>query len=250
MLTKDLSSYLADLLSIDDFKDYGPNGLQVQGRTKVNKIITGVTACKEIILRAIAEKADAILVHHGFFWQNEEVTVLFNKKENLKLLLENEINLFGYHLPLDAHTSLGNNVGLGHALGLQATESLMEINKHAMGFIDELPEPISAEELSHRITNALDRKPLHVATNREIKRIAWCTGGAQGRLLDAYKKGADAYISGEINLATYHLAKDLGIHYFAAGHHATERFGPKALGEHLQREFSLEHEFVDMDVPV
>lgn len=238
-------------LKPEQFKDYCPNGLQVQGKNSVGRLISGVTACQALIDAAISRKADAILVHHGYFWRGEEAVLTGIKQRRIRTLLQHDISLIAYHLPLDAHAQLGNNAQLAAILGFQPTAALSRQNNHDMGLLAQLPAAMSGGELASLLASRLDREPLHIAgTDREIRSVAWCTGAAQGYIEQAINAGADAYISGEISEQTVHLAREYGIHYFAAGHHATERYGVQALGQLLAQRFDLQHEFIDIDNPV
>ena len=250
MTRTDLSQYLSDFLQIAKYKDYAPNGLQVEGRAEISTIVTGVTACQALIDRAVELKADAILVHHGFFWKGEPQVITGMKQRRIKSLLNNDINLFGYHLPLDGHPMLGNNAELARKLDIADAEAVEGV---AQGLIwqGRLDKPITAKVFSARLNQVLDRSALHIGDeNEEIQTLAWCTGGAQDYIDIAADLGVDAFISGEVSERTYHSAVELGIHYFAAGHHATERYGIQALGEHLAREFNVVHHFVDINNPV
>jgi dinuclear metal center YbgI/SA1388 family protein len=239
------------LLSPDDYRDYCPNGLQIEGRQQVNKIVSGVTASQALIEAAIKTKADLVLVHHGYFWQGEPAEILGVKKKRIKALLENDISLLAYHLPLDAHPKLGNNAQLGKLLGFVMQRDLFPRQKSKVGVCGEITEPCDAVTLLARLDNKLKRKPFHVPGKAKvIKRIAWCTGSAQHYIEQAFAAGADAYLSGEISEQTVHFARESGIHYFAAGHHATERYGVKALGSYLAESFGIEHQFIDIDNPV
>lgn len=250
MTRSELEKYLADFLQISSFKDYAPNGLQIEGKTEIRKIVTGVTACQGLIDKAIELNADAILVHHGFFWKGESEVITGMKQRRIKGLLIHDINLFGYHLPLDAHPMLGNNAELGRKLDISDAEPVEGV---AQGLIwqGRLDTPILASEFSERLLTVLNRQPLHIGAEDElIQSIAWCTGGAQDYIDNAASLGVDAFISGEVSERTYHSAIELGVHYYAAGHHATERYGIQALGEHLAREFGIEHHYVDINNPV
>ncbi len=244
-----LDQYLADFLQISRFKDYAPNGLQVEGRDEINTLVTGVTACQALIDRAIELNADAILVHHGFFWKNEPDVIVGMKQRRIKALLTHDINLFGYHLPLDAHVVVGNNATLGRRLGILDAEAFENVGDGLL-WSGTLDAPLSGAAFSSLLERVLGRAPLHIAADRPVQRLAWCTGGAQDYIDLAVSQGVDAFISGEVSERTFHSAKEQGIHYFAAGHHATERYGIEALGEHLRREFGLTHHFVDIDNPV
>ncbi len=244
---KNVTSYIDELLTIEDFKDYAPNGLQVDGKEKITKIVTGVSATLALIEAAIESKADMIIVHHGWFWKQEDPCIAGMKYNRLKLLMSNDISLLGYHLPLDAHPTLGNNAQLAQRLDIE-TEDVMD--EQGVGNYGRLDEYISLDSLGARIENSLGRKPLLIeGGDHAIRKVAWCTGGAQDRIAMAAEKGIDAYISGEISEHTVHVARELGIHYIAAGHHATERYGVKALGEHVAAKFGLVCEFIDIDNP-
>ncbi|MGL5359259.1 MAG: Nif3-like dinuclear metal center hexameric protein [Shewanella sp.] len=250
MTRTELAQYLADFLQVSAFKDYAPNGLQVEGKDKINTIVTGVSACQALIDEAIRLKADAILVHHGFFWKNEPEVITGMKQRRIKALLSHDISLFGYHLPLDAHPMLGNNATLARQLTILNPEAVAEV---AQGLLwrGKLDLPMSAREFAGVLERALGRAPLHIGDGAApIQELAWCSGGAQDYIDIAAKLGVDAFISGEVSERTFHSAVEQGIHYYAAGHHATERFGIQALGRHLAREFALEHHFVDIVNPV
>ncbi|WP_279146476.1 Nif3-like dinuclear metal center hexameric protein [Photobacterium carnosum] len=247
-----LEALLNDFLSPHLMKDYCPNGLQIEGNAEITKIITGVTACQALIDRAIAEHADAILVHHGFFWKGESAEIRGMKYRRIKALIENGINLYAYHLPLDVHQQVGNNVQLAQRLGLDISGGLEINNPRSIAIYGELDTPLTGEEFAVRIAMALQREPLHIGDNAPalIKKVGWCTGGGQDYIELAVEQGCDAFISGEVSERTTHIARELGIHYFAAGHHATERYGVKALGEWLAKEHGFDVEFIDINNPV
>lgn len=235
------------LLDVARFKDYAPNGLQVEGKSDVQRIVSGVTASKALIDAAIEAKADAILVHHGWFWRGEDQRIVGMKRHRVKALLDHDISLLGYHLPLDAHPELGNNAQLAKQLGF-ISEGVM--NAEGVGNYGHLEKPMTASELSAHMQQQLNRAPTVVtAGDHPIKTIAWCTGGAQSYIQQAIALGVDAYVSGEISEQTTHEARENGIHYFAAGHHATERYGAPALGEYLAQQFGMDHQFIDIDNP-
>lgn len=252
MQRREFEQFLTELLKPAQVKDFCPNGLQVQGNHEVNNIVTGVTATEALIDEAIARKADTILVHHGYFWKSENQTITGMKFNRIKKLLENNINLFAYHLPLDIHPELGNNAQLAKLLGIKTTGPLELGNPLSVAVQGELAFNIDGESFSQLISQKLDRQCLHIAppSNKPIKTVAWCTGGGQGYIDLAAEQGVDAFISGEASEQTTHTAREMGIHFFAAGHHATERYGAKALGEHIARELGLNAEFVDIDNPV
>ena len=246
----DLVRYCDELLLAAKFSDYAPNGLQVEGRTQIAKLVTGVTASQALIDAAVAARADALLVHHGFFWKGESPVVTGLKRHRLGALIENNISLIAYHLPLDAHPDLGNNAQLARVLGL-TVEGRFGRGGDELAMYGVLPHPMSVNELSHHLGVRLGREPLHLAgSGDEIARVAWCSGAAQGYIEAASELGVQAFISGEVSEQTTHFAHESGIHYFAAGHHATERYGVQALGEHLAQQFSLQHEFIDIENPV
>jgi len=245
-----LLQYLDSLLEPEQFRDYAPNGLQVQGRDEIRTLVSGVTATQALIERAVELGADAIFVHHGYFWRGEDPSITGMKYNRIKTLLQHGINLYAYHLPLDAHSELGNNAQLAQRLGLIAESGLDPLERRPIGNVGNLTKAVSAEQMAATIEAALGRVPLLVkGGDHAIQRVAWCTGGAQGYIEKAVAMGADAYISGEISEQTTHVARECGIHYFAAGHHATERYGARAVGDHLAAKFQLNHEFVDIDNP-
>lgn len=242
---------LNSVLRPDDFRDYCPNGLQIEGRAQISKLVSGVTASQAFIEAAITAKADAILVHHGYFWQGEKAEITGIKKQRIKLLLENEISLLAYHLPLDAHPEYGNNVQLGDLLDFKITDELFPRYKSKVGVIGELNSPCDPDTLKLHLQKKLSREAFHVPGKAKIiNTIAWCTGSAQNYIEQAYDRGADAYLSGEVSEQTVHFAREAGIHFFAAGHHATERYGVQAAGKYLADKYAIEHVFIDIDNPV
>ena len=246
----ELERLLNEKLSTDRINDYAPNGLQVEGKAEIKKIITGVTASQALIDYAVAQQADAILVHHGYFWKSENPCIRGMKGKRIKTLLVNDINLYGYHLPLDVHPELGNNAKLAQLLGIIDLQPL-ENSATSIPVWGTLKEPITAKEFAQRIEQVLHRKPLICTENGPhlIRKIGICTGGGQGYIDLAAAQGCDAFITGEVSEQTIHSAREQGIHFFAAGHHATERYGIKALGEWLVAEYGLDVEFKDIDNP-
>mgnify|MGYP001331221854 CR=1 FL=1 len=247
----ELEALLNEKLSPELIKDYCPNGLQIEGRNEVTKIVTGVTASMALIEKAIELDADALLVHHGYFWKGEPEAIRGMKGARIKALIQNNINLYAYHLPLDVHPDLGNNAQLARLLGIDI-EGGLEATAQSVAIYGSLPQPMTGATLANRIESALHRKPLHIAPNcdKPIKTIGWCTGGGQDYIELAAAKGLDAFISGEVSERTTYSAREQGIHFFSAGHHATERYGVKALGEWLVTEHGFNVEFVDIDNPV
>ena len=246
LLLKDIEQFL----NVNAISDYCPIGLHVVGKTQIQRIVSGVTASQALIDAAIELQADAILVHHGYFWKGEDQRVIGMKQRRLKALLTHDINLLAYHLPLDVHPQVGNNVQLAQRLGLSITGPLEPENPRNVGLIGELQTALSAAEFAARIEQALGRTPLVIDHQQPIKRVAWCTGGAQGYIEQAIAAGADAYITGEVSERTFHEAQENGISFFAAGHHATERYGVQALGEWLAERFGIEHHYVECNNPV
>jgi dinuclear metal center YbgI/SA1388 family protein len=233
------------------FKDYGPNGLQVEGKAEVRKIVSGVTASLALIEAAIAEQADAIFVHHGLFWRGQDGRVTGWMKQRLALLLAHDINLYAYHLPLDAHPELGNNAQLGLKLGLKADRWFGDNKLGFLGGRSGAEDGFdTAESLASHIKNALNRPVTLVGQAQgAIKNIAWCTGGAQGYFEDAIAAGADAFITGEISEPQAHYAREMGVAFIACGHHASERYGAPAVAAHVAAQFGLAHVFIDIDNP-
>jgi dinuclear metal center YbgI/SA1388 family protein len=245
-----LNDYLQQLLQVALFKDYCPNGLQVEGAEQISKIVFGVTASQALVDKSVALGAQAMIVHHGYFWRNEPEAIVGMKQRRIKSLLVNDINLWAYHLPLDCHAELGNNAQLGLLMGWPVAGYLTGDGATGLGLWGELLEPVTGVQLQQQLQAALGRQVLHVAPDeRPIRRIGWCTGGAQGYIDKAIALGLDAYVSGEISESTVHAARENAIHYFAAGHHATERGGVQALAQHLAEKFGLDCEFVDLDNP-
>lgn len=243
-----LTQYLATLLQVDKFKDYCPNGLQVAGLGEVKKIATGVTANMALLEAAVAQGAEAVLVHHGYFWRNEDPCVVGLKRNRLAFLLKHNVHLLAYHLPLDMHAIYGNNVQLGGVLQLSNIQFGGENNMIAFA---DLPQSISLEAVAKRVSTALNRTPLLLGDpTKQVQKIAWCTGAAQNYFEQAVALGADVYISGEVSEQTTHIAHETGVGYIAAGHHATERYGVQALGAHLAEKFNISHVFIDIDNPV
>jgi len=237
------------LLAPERFSDYGPNGLQVEGKEEVRRIVSGVTASRALIEAAVSAGADALFVHHGLFWRGHDGRVTGWLKQRLALLLRHDINLFAYHLPLDAHPDLGNNAQFGRQLGLAADA---RFGQQDLGFIGGRQDGggWSTAELAAHLKQALGHRVVHVAGDgRALQRIAWCTGGAQGSFEAAIAAGADAYITGEISEPQAHYARECGVAFFACGHHASERYGAPAVAGHVAAQWGLDHQFIDIENP-
>jgi dinuclear metal center YbgI/SA1388 family protein len=245
---KTLGQALDALLEPEQFKDYGPNGLQVEGDREVRLLVSGVTASRALIEAAIEANADAILVHHGLFWRGQDGRVTGWMRERLRLLLTHGIHLFAYHLPLDAHAELGNNAQLGRVLGLRADGRFGEQN---LGFIGQGDQTwATAQSLADHVARVLGRQVTCVSGHeRPIRRVAWCTGGAQGYFESAVAAGADVFITGEISEPQAHLARETGVAFLACGHHASERYGAAAVGARIAQDLGLAHRFIEIDNP-
>ena len=241
-----LRQALDTLLQPERFKDYGPNGLQVEGKSEIARIVSGVTASRALIEAAIAQQADALFVHHGLFWRGQDGRVTGWMKQRLQLLLAHDINLFAYHLPLDAHPTLGNNAQLGAQLGWAAQGQFGEQDLGCIGAADFS----TAQQLAQHVEFVLNRPVTLVSPGQSaIKKVAWCTGGAQGYFEAAIAAGADAYLTGEISEPQAHYAREMGVAYLACGHHATERYGAPAVAAHVAAALGLRHQFIDIPNP-
>ena len=243
----ELDSYFSTLLEVGRFRDYGPNGLQVEGKSEVCKIVSGVTASRALIEAAIQCDADAVLVHHGLFWKGHDGRVTGWLKQRLERLLAHQISLFAYHLPLDAHAEFGNNAQFGARMGVTADARFGEQD---LGFIGSPVSALTPDELTRHLQQLLGRTPTLVAGDgRPLRRLAWCTGGAQSYFEAAIAAGADAFVTGEISEPQAHFARETGVTFIACGHHASERFGAAALGAHVAERFGIEHRFIEIDNP-
>ena len=230
--------------------DYCPNGLQVEGRPQVRRIVSGVTASQALLDAAVEAGADLVLVHHGYFWKGENPCITGMKRRRLQTLLGNDISLLAYHLPLDLHPEVGNNVQLARQLDITVEGPLDPDSPRVVGLLGSLAEPLSPRDFARRVQDVLGREPLLVEGQGMVRRIGWCTGGGQGYIDDAIAAGVDLFLTGEASEQTFHSARENGISFVAAGHHATERYGVQALGDHLARRFALEHLFIDCPNPV
>lgn len=248
MKINELLDYTGELLQVTRFRDYCPNGLQVQGRDEIRTIVSGVTASMALLEAAADRKADLVLVHHGYFWRNEDPRIQGMKRGRLKFLLERDINLAAYHLPLDAHPQFGNNAQLGQVMGIPVDGLAGDPPIIAYG---SLKQSLTLAAFGAQLHEALNRMPMVIGdAGKKLSRIAWCTGAAQDQFEKALELGVDAFLSGEISEQTVHQARESGVAYIGAGHHATERYGIQALGRHLADKFGLQHFFVDIENPV
>lgn len=247
----ELLGQMNGLLQPELFSDYCPNGLQIEGRARIGRLVSGVTACRALIEAALERAADAVLVHHGYFWRNEPPTLTGMRRERVRLLMQNDISLICYHLPLDVHPQIGNNVGLAERLGLIVECDLPGLQPAGIVKVGRLSAALDPGAFRERIALSLGRDPLHIAAGpQRINRVAWCTGAGQAYLESALAAGVDAFITGEVSEPTVHVARENGVHFFGAGHHATERFGVAALGARMAAQFGIWHEFVDIENPV
>lgn len=248
MKREELTRYLDELLDAARFRDYCPNGLQVEGNADVRRIVAGVTASQTLVDTAIARGADTLLVHHGWFWRGEDGRITGFRKNRLQALLKHDINLIGYHLPLDAHAEFGNNAQLAKRMGWSVEGHFGEQD---IAWYGRAPERLTLTDLTRKIRTELHREPQVIGDGvRVVQRIAWCSGGAQSLFEQAIDQGVDVYVTGEISEQNVHLARESGVAFIAAGHHATERYGVQALAAHLAWRFGIECEFVDIDNPV
>lgn len=246
--TQTLLRWCDEQLAVAQFKDYAPNGLQVEGRTEIGKIVCAVTASQAAIAFAVAEKADLLLVHHGLFWKSEPVGIVGWKKQRIATLLAHDINLAGYHLPLDAHAQWGNNAQLAKRMGWVVQGQAGEQDLLMLG---ALPQPQSVAGLASHLVSELGREPLVLGDKtKTITRLAWCSGGAQSFFQTAIDFGVDAFVTGEVSEAQYHLAQETGVVFMGAGHHATERYGVQALAQAINAQFGIDYVFFDQPNPV
>jgi dinuclear metal center YbgI/SA1388 family protein len=245
----ELTNFLASELDITRFRDYCPNGLQVEGKDRVGLIVTGVTASIALLEAAIEEGADAVIVHHGYFWRGEDARVVGPLKRRLQLLLAHDVNLYAYHLPLDSHAVLGNNAQLGSLFGFQP---ISRFGDQELGWVGNAQADVkTVGDLANHIQQKLGRAPTLIGDpDKVLNRVAWCTGAAQSMFSDAINAGADVYISGEISEQTVHLSREMDVPYLACGHHATERYGVQALGQHVSKQLGIRHQFIDIHNPV
>lgn len=248
---QDIIQWCAQTLKSPEFKDYAPNGLQIEGKTEVHKILVAVTASQDAIDAAIRENADLLLVHHGYFWKGEAYPITGMRGKRIKSLIQHDISLLAYHLPLDSHPSLGNNAAIADLLELERIETLDPSERHPIGNIGYLNQPMPVEDFKKFVSETLKFDVTHLPADKTmIEKVGFCTGGAQDFIVKAAEQGCDAYISGEVSERTFYEAKELGIHYFACGHHATERYGVQRLGQAISEQFDIEYVYFELNNPI
>ena len=248
---QDIIQWCDQTLKSSEFKDYAPNGLQIEGKTEVRKILATVTASQDAIDAAIRENADLLLVHHGYFWKGEAYPITGMRGKRIKSLIQHDISLLAYHLPLDSHPSLGNNAAIADLLELERIEALDPSERHPIGNIGYLNQPMPVEEFKKFVSEKLKFDVTHLPADKNmIEKVGFCTGGAQDFIVKAAEQGCDAYISGEVSERTFYEAKELGVHYFACGHHATERYGVQRLGQAISEQFDIEYVYFELNNPI
>ena len=248
---QDIIQWCDQTLKSSEFKDYAPNGLQIEGKTEVRKILAAVTASQDAIDAAIRENADLLLVHHGYFWKGEAYPITGMRGKRIKSLIQHDISLLAYHLPLDSHPSLGNNAAIADLLKLERIETLDPSERHPIGNIGYLNQPMPVEEFKKFVSEKLKFDAIHLPADKTmIEKVGFCTGGAQDFIVKAAEQGCDAYISGEVSERTFYEAKELGVHYFACGHHATERYGVQRLGQAISEQFDIEYVYFELNNPI
>ena len=248
---QDIIQWCDQTLKSPDFKDYAPNGLQIEGKIEVRKILAAVTASQDAIDAAIRENADLLLVHHGYFWKGEAYPITGMRGKRIKSLIQHDISLLAYHLPLDSHPSLGNNAAIADLLKLERIEALDPSERHPIGNIGYLNQPMPVEEFKKFVSEKLKFDAIHLPADKNmIEKVGFCTGGAQDFIVKAAEQGCDAYISGEVSERTFYEAKELDVHYFACGHHATERYGVQRLGQAISEQFDIEYVYFELNNPI
>ena len=248
---QDIIQWCDQTLKSTEFKDYAPNGLQIEGKTEVRKILAAVTASQDAIDAAIRENADLLLVHHGYFWKGEAYPITGMRGKRIKSLIQHDISLLAYHLPLDSHPSLGNNAAIADLLKLERIEALDPSERHPIGNIGYLNQPMPVEDFKKFVSETLKFDVTHLPADKNmIEKVGFCTGGAQDFIVKAAEQGCDAYISGEVSERTFYEAKELGVHYFACGHHATERYGVQRLGQAISEQFDIEYVYFELNNPI
>ena len=248
---QDIIQWCDQTLKSPEFKDYAPNGLQIEGKTEVHKILAAVTASQDAIDAAIRENADLLLVHHGYFWKGEAYPITGMRGKRIKSLIQHDISLLAYHLPLDSHPSLGNNAAIADLLELERIEALDPSERHPIGNIGYLNQPMPVEDFKKFVSEKLKFDVTHLPADKNmIEKVGFCTGGAQDFIVKAAEQGCDAYISGEVSERTFYEAKELDVHYFACGHHATERYGVQRLGQAISEQFDIEYVYFELNNPI
>ena len=248
---QDIIQWCDQTLKSSEFKDYAPNGLQIEGKTEVRKILAAVTASQDAIDAAIRENADLLLVHHGYFWKGEAYPITGMRGKRIKSLIQHDISLLAYHLPLDSHPSLGNNAAIADLLKLERIEALDPSERHPIGNIGYLNQPMPVEVFKKFVSEKLKFDAIHLPADKTmIEKVGFCTGGAQDFIVKAAEQSCDAYISGEVSERTFYEAKELGVHYFACGHHATERYGVQRLGQAISEQFDIEYVYFELNNPI
>jgi len=250
-LLKDIIQWCDQTLKSHEFKDYAPNGLQIEGKAEVKKILCAVTASQDAIDAAIAQHADLLLVHHGYFWKGEAYPITGMRGKRIKGLIQHDISLVGYHLPLDSHPTLGNNAAIADILELKNIEALDPTERNPIGNIGYLAEAISPEAFQVLLSERLGFNAIHLPADKStIQKVGFCTGGAQDYISKAFEQGCDAYISGEVSERTFYEAKELDVHYYACGHHATERYGVQRLAKAISEQFNIESSYFELNNPI
>ncbi|PVZ86830.1 Nif3-like dinuclear metal center hexameric protein [Serratia sp. S1B] len=248
---QDILQWCDQTLLSSEFKDYAPNGLQIEGKADVKKIVCAVTASLDAIDAAIEAQADLLLVHHGYFWKGEPAPITGMRGTRIKKLIQHNISLVGYHLPLDAHPSLGNNAAIAELLQFENIQALNPGDRHPIGNIGYLKQAVSVTAFKQKLAEVFSREIIHLpSTTEKIQKIGFCTGAAQDFITQAAEQGCDAYISGEVSERTFYEARELNVHYFACGHHATERYGIQRLAQALSKQFDVEAIYYEQDNPI
>ena len=248
---QEIIQWCNDTLKTHEFKDYAPNGLQIEGKSEVKKIVCAVTASQEAIDAAVAQQADLLLVHHGYFWKGEAYPITGMRGKRIKTLIQHDISLVAYHLPLDSHPMLGNNAAIADLLELEIFEALDASERHPIGNIGYLKQALNPEDFKNLLTERLGFQTIHLpADKKTIQKVGFCTGAAQDFISKAAEQNCDAYISGEVSERTYYEAKELDVHYYACGHHATERYGVQRLGKAISEQFNLEYSYFELNNPI
>lgn len=250
-LLKEIIQWCDQTLKSHEFKDYAPNGLQIEGKPEVKKILCAVTASQDAIDAAIAQQADLLLVHHGYFWKGEPYPITGMRGKRIKTLIQNDISLVGYHLPLDSHPTLGNNAAIAEILGLENIEALNPSERNPIGNIGYLKNPMQPEDFKYFLTEKLGFETIHLNAEKPmIEKVGFCTGAAQDFITQAAMMDCDAFISGEVSERTFYEAKELNVHYFACGHHATERYGVQRLAKAISEQFNIEYSYFELNNPI